>query len=95
MATDTVEKFEVEKSDLDIFKRYIDERYGGSLHGHSLAKAIEEFREYQRQLSALQERLRLAEASADREGTRALTVERLDKLCNQWESELKEEGVIE
>jgi len=90
MATDIVDK-----SELDTFKRYIDERCGGSLPTDSLAEAIEEFREYQQQLSALQKRLRLSEKSTEREGTRALSEDRLDKLCDQWEVELKKEWVIE
>jgi len=85
----------VDQSELDTFKRYIDERCGGSLPGQSLADAIGEFREYQQQLSAVRERIRLSEESAERDGTRPLTEERLDKLCDQWEAELKDEGVIE
>jgi len=57
------------KSELDTFKRYIDERCGGSLNGHSLEEAIEEFRAYQDQLFAMRERLRLSEESAERDGT--------------------------
>ncbi len=90
MAADTVTT-----SDLDAFKRYIDERCGGSLNGQSLAEAIDDFREYQQQLSALQERLRLSEESAERDGTKPLTEERLNKLCDRWEAELKGEGVLE
>jgi len=85
----------VAESELDTFKLFVDEHFGGSLEGHSLAKTIEQFRVYQKQLTALRERLRLSEESAEREGTRVLTEERLNKLCGQWEEELKEEGVIE
>jgi|GEM_PF-6114754 len=90
MATDIVNK-----SELDAFQRYIDERCGGSLQGHSLTEAIEEFREYQQQLFAVRERLRISEESAEREGTMPLTEKRLNELCDQWKAELKEEGVIE
>lgn len=90
MATDITNQ-----SELDAFKRYVDERCGGSLNGKSLEKAIAAFREYQQQLSALQERLRLSEESAERDGTRPLTEERLDEMCDRWEEELKGEGVVE
>ncbi len=83
------------KSELDVFKCFIDEHCDGSLNGHSLAEAIEDFREYQRQLTSLQEKLRLSDESGDRDGTRVLTDKHLDELCDRWEADLKEEGVIE
>lgn len=81
-------------SDLDAFKRYVDERCGGSLEGHSLSEAIAEFRTYQQQLAELQQKLRLSEQSATSEGTQPLSEGRLDEMCDQWEAELRNEGVI-
>ncbi|NOY29984.1 MAG: hypothetical protein GXP28_07335 [Planctomycetes bacterium] len=85
----------LEKSDLDIFKRYIDERCGGSLGRHSLAEAIEKFREYQQQLSALQERLRLSEESAEREGTRPLTDEIMEATFVRLDAKLDQEEIAD
>ncbi len=85
----------VEKSELDIFKRYIDERCAGSLNGHSLAEAIEKFREYQRQLFSLQERIRLSEESAEREGTRPLTEEIMKETFVRLDAKLDQEGIAD
>jgi len=76
------------------FNRYIDEQCGGTLNGHTLEEALAEFREYQRQLEQLREKLRLSEESAKRDGTHELSEERLDKLCDTWEQELRDEGAI-
>jgi len=82
-------------NELDTFKRYIDERCGGSLNGHSLAEAIQEFREYQQQLAALQERLRLSEESAEREGTRVLTDEIMEGIFGRLDAKLDQEGIAD
>lgn len=87
MATDTVVT-----SELDAFQRYIDERCGGSLNGHSLAESIDEFREYRKQLSAVRERLRLSEESAERDGTRVLTDEIMNETFGRLDAKLDQEA---
>jgi len=83
------------ESELDSFKLYVDDRLGGSLEGQSLAKAIEEFREYQQQLSALRERLRLSEESAEREGTRVLTDQIMEEAFGRLDTKLDQEGMAD
>jgi len=41
-------------NDREAFNRFLDERFGGSMNGHSLEQALAEFREYQKQLAAVQ-----------------------------------------
>lgn len=51
-------------NDRDAFNRYLDERYGGNMNGHTLEKALAEFRKYQEQLLSVQTKvLRSIEAS--------------------------------
>jgi len=90
MATDTVQT-----SELDSFQRYIDERCGGSLNGHSLSEAIEKYRHYEKQLAALRERLRLSEESAKRDGTLLMTDEVVEARYRKLDAELAEEGITD
>ena len=90
MATDITQT-----SELDAFQRYVEERCGGSLNGHTLAEAIADFREYQRQLAALREKLRLSEESAERDGTRPLTDEIMADTFARLDAELRGEGTVE
>jgi len=90
MATDITNQ-----SELDAFKLYIDERCGGSLNGHSLAEAIGEFREYQQQLTALREKLRLSEESAERDGTILMTDKVVEERYRRLNAELAKEEIID
>ena len=90
MATDTTQSTD----ELDAFQRYINERHNGSLNGHTVDEAIAEFREHQRQLADLREKVRESEESAEREGTQPLTKERLDAMLAEEDKKLRAEGVL-
>ena len=82
-------------TEFEAFNRYVQEHLGGTYSRHTLEEAVVKFRAYQRQLESLREKIRLSEKSASTDGTRPLTSDRLDGLCDQWASELRAEGKIE
>jgi len=53
-------------NDRDAFNRYLDERYGGNMNGHTLEEALVDFREYQQQLSAVQAKVQRSIEASDR-----------------------------
>lgn len=63
------------QNELDAFNRYIAERCGGSLNGHTLEEAVQEFREYQRELAEVRAKVQEAIESSEREGSRPLNDE--------------------
>ena len=59
MATDSL-------NELDAFNRYLDEHYAGDMNGLSLEDALVEFREYQKQLEAVQVKVQRSVEASDR-----------------------------
>lgn len=76
------------------FQRYINEHHNGTLNGHTVDQAIAEFKQHQRELAELREKVRQSEESAEREGTQPLTKERLDSMIEEVNTELRNEGVL-
>ena len=77
------------QTELDEFQRFIAERHGGTLNGHTLGEAVEEFRLYRAQLSELRTKLEKSAAS----GTLKLTDAFLEERFQQLDKELADEGI--
>ncbi len=90
MSTDTTQS----SDELDEFHRYINDFHDGSFNGHTIDEAIEEFKEHQRQLAELREKVRKSEESAEREGTQPLTKQRLEAMLAEEDKKLREEGIL-
>lgn len=82
-------------TELDEFQRYISERHGGALNGHTLDEAVEEFRLYQAQLAEVQEKVDRSRESAKRDGTIQMTPEIVDERLQQLNNQLANEGITD
>jgi hypothetical protein len=80
-------------SDRDGFNTFIDVRWGGNLNGTSLEDALQEFRDYQRELESAQVQIAAAlQSSADGESN-PMDDARLGALFQRRDAELLREGI--
>lgn len=79
-------------NDRDAFNTFIDVRWGGDLNDTSLEEALQEFREYQRKLEAVQAKIAEALQSSARGESRPMDDACLTALFQRRDAVLRNDG---
>jgi hypothetical protein len=81
------------QTERDAFIAFIDRRWGGDLNGTTLEDAVREFRQFQRELSDVQQKIQEALISSERGESGPLDDDRLEALFQRKDAQLRNEGI--